>query len=83
MKSSSKSTKDKNPKYVDQLLHEIEDSKLTYKGNRLLKQYLENESLSVRESITAKCASCMNYYMDGRQSCELPECPLYPYSPYH
>lgn len=48
---------------------------------RLLK-HLSGTRLTQREAILAKCCDCMGYYYDGKASCEMPMCPLYPYMPY-
>lgn len=52
------------------------------KGVNELKKYQNGSKLSLKESVIAKCAECMNFYMDGRIDCGIKECPLYPWMPY-
>jgi hypothetical protein len=37
---------------------------------------------SLKFAILAKCAECMYDYADGRFSCEMPDCSLFPWMPY-
>ena len=53
------------------------------KGNNLIKIYLDGGILTIMESIHAKCADCMGYYVDGRVDCKVPTCPLYPFMFYN
>jgi hypothetical protein len=52
------------------------------KGKTKLLKYLSGDVLTRGDSIIAKCAECMGYYIDGRYDCEIPLCPLYHYMPY-
>ena len=52
------------------------------RGVRELKKYLLGERLTQRQAIIAKCSDCMVGYADGKNDCQIPECPLYPYQPY-
>jgi hypothetical protein len=52
-------------------------------GSSDLKHYWAGKHLSPINAIHAKCADCLANYADGRVSCELPLCPLYPYMPYN
>jgi hypothetical protein len=53
------------------------------KGRDLYVKYImENARLSFKQAITAQCAHCMGWYVDGRHDCECPDCPLYPFMPY-
>ena len=52
------------------------------RGNTLLNKYRSGKKLKFKDSIIAKCADCMNYYADGRYSCSIPGCPLFPFMPY-
>jgi hypothetical protein len=52
------------------------------KGSAYLKQHIAGKQLTPRQAILAKCAECMTDYVDGRVSCDLPSCPLFPYQPY-
>jgi hypothetical protein len=52
------------------------------RGNKEFKSHQMGGRLTKRQAILAKCADCMGNYVDGRIDCEMPECPLYPFSPY-
>ena len=55
----------------------------TAQGKNEYLEYLESEKkLSPARAIKANCYQCMNGYMDGKDDCEIPNCPLYPYMPY-
>lgn len=45
-------------------------------------RYLKGERLTQRQAILAQCCSCLAGFIDGRYSCEQPDCPLFPYMPY-
>ena len=51
-------------------------------GKNQLKRHQRGERLTQRQMIIAKCADCCGYYIDGRFSCEMPDCPLFPHMPY-
>lgn len=55
---------------------------LTSSGKSYYLQYLNNEPLTTRQAILAKCAECCAGYHDGRDDCKMPDCPLYPFMPY-
>ena len=52
-------------------------------GSTDLKRHLAGQDLTAMQAIKAKCADCTGNYADGRISCELPECPLFPFHPYN
>jgi hypothetical protein len=52
-------------------------------GSSLLSDHRAGEDLSPGQAIKAKCADCMGNYADGRVSCEMPGCPLWPFHPYN
>ena len=51
-------------------------------GRSHLIKYLKGVRLTQRQAILAYCCACMGYFIDGRNDCKMPECPLYPYMPY-
>lgn len=55
---------------------------MSYNGIAFLRRHTHGKSLTATEAILAKCASCMNDYVDGRRDCETTDCPLYPWMPY-
>ncbi len=52
------------------------------KGVKELNRYQMGDKLTNRQAIIAKCADCMCLYVDGKEDCQMPDCPLYPVSPY-
>lgn len=52
-------------------------------GSSDLARHLKGETLTIGQAVRAKCADCMGNYADGRQSCEMPECPLFPFHRYN
>jgi hypothetical protein len=56
---------------------------VTGAGSTDLKRHLAGKDLTPLQAIKAKCADCTANYTDGRVSCELKECPLFPYHPYN
>ncbi len=52
-------------------------------GSTDLKRHMAGMDLTAMQAIRAKCADCTANYADGRISCELKECPLFPYMPYN
>lgn len=55
---------------------------MSSKGETLLEKHLSGRRLTRNQAILAKCADCMNCYVDGRQDCKATRCPLYPFAPY-
>jgi len=53
------------------------------KGSREWEKYRNGEELTKSQSIKAMCASCCADYIDGRESCEIEACPLFPFHPYN
>ena len=65
-----------------EILIKYAEDRLDIKGNKLLVKYYKGGELTFKEALIAKCAECMNNYIDGRADCEMETCPLYPYMPY-
>jgi hypothetical protein len=57
-------------------------NEMTGKGSNYLKAYAEGKKLTSSQAIQAKCADCMADYIDGRDDCNTPLCPLYDRMPY-
>jgi hypothetical protein len=51
-------------------------------GRRLYLKNMNNEKITIKQRVIAKCFECSNGYIDGRVSCEIKDCPLFPYMPY-
>ena len=56
---------------------------MTGAGSTDLTRHLAGKDLTDLQAIRAKCADCTGNYADGRISCELKECPLFPFHPYN
>jgi hypothetical protein len=54
----------------------------TSPGKKFLIRHLEGHRLPALEAIEAKCCECMNGYSDGKTSCRIPDCPLFPWMPF-
>ena len=55
----------------------------TAQGKNEYLEYLEStKKLSPARAIKAHCYQCMNLYLDGKNDCEITDCPLYPFMPY-
>jgi len=55
----------------------------TAKGKNEYLNYMEyGTRLSPKQAILANCYQCLGFYMDGKNDCEIPDCPLYPFMPY-
>jgi hypothetical protein len=50
--------------------------------NTCFELYKSGKKLSFKQQCLAKCADCMNRFLDGREDCLIPTCPLYPSMPY-
>ena len=52
-------------------------------GNKYLKMFMENKPINLKQACLAKCAECMNGFIDGKNDCGMNGiCPLYPFMPY-
>jgi hypothetical protein len=67
---------------IERQREQIEKHGLRAQGRSELLKHLDNETISMKEAILAKCYDCTGYYSDGRMDCKLPACSLYPYMPY-
>ena len=63
-------------KYPDRY-ENVEKYGISAKGRRELLKHLDGGKLSFNGAIIAKCYECMGYYVDGKQDCLIPTCPLY------
>jgi len=55
---------------------------MTGKGTTFRLKHLQGKRLTPAQAIMAKCSDCMADYVDGREDCAIPTCPLYPWMPY-
>ena len=62
-------------------ISDIEQSVVS-KGRLELLRHMAGERLTQREMILAKCFECNCGYLDGKRTCSMPTCPLYPLMPY-
>lgn len=69
----------------DRMISKIEDIEkygLKAKGKGELLKFLNGTRLNSSQTVLAKCYDCMCYYSDGKNDCEVPECPNYAKMPY-
>ena len=64
------------------LLEQIERDGVLAKGKAGLMTYLGGGTISLRQSVYAKCYDCMSNFIDGKVDCNVPTCPLYPFMAY-
>jgi len=55
----------------------------TAKGQKELLKHLSGARLTFKQAIYARCYDCMGYFLDGKQDCRVPACPLYPLMAYN
>ncbi len=55
---------------------------ISAKGSSALIKHLQGKRLTASQINLAKCYDCMGGYTDGRYSCLIPKCPVYPAMPY-
>jgi hypothetical protein len=67
---------------AEQRIKEIKKYGLMGVGRREALKHLDDQRLTYRGAIVAKCYECMVYYADGKVDCNIPTCPLYQYMPY-
>ena len=51
-------------------------------GGKELNKHIDGGKLTLKQMIRAKCYECCGNYVDGKDDCILPDCPLYPMMPY-
>ncbi len=52
-------------------------------GNKYLRMFMEGKKITMKQAVLAKCAECMNGFIDGKTDCAMDgTCPLYTYMPY-
>lgn len=58
------------------------DDCIQARGKGELQKHLAGKKIIRSQATLAFCFDCMGGYSDGKQSCEIPKCPLYPWMPY-
>lgn len=66
----------------EKLIDEIERHGKTARGKKELIKHLEGGRLTLKQAVNAHCYSCMGYYGDGKQDCNMSRCPLHPFNAY-
>ena len=51
-------------------------------GRKELTSHLKGLRLTPRRAVSAMCYDCMGGFTDGKHSCQIPDCPLFPFMPY-
>lgn len=64
------------------ILETVTSVKKESPGRKHLIRHLKGERLTLKQAVIANCFGCMGYYVDGRNDCGMPECPLYGWMPY-
>jgi hypothetical protein len=67
---------------TERILKQIELFGKLGQGKRELISHLNGNRLTTRQMVLAKCYECSGYLADGREDCEMPDCPLHPLMPY-
>jgi len=52
------------------------------RGSQEFNKYIDGKKLTSKQMILAKCFECCGNYADGKEDCQITECPLYPLMPY-
>jgi len=65
-----------------ELLKEIEKMPQSA-GKTYMTKYLKGAKLTTSQAIKAHCFCCEGYHLDGKVSCELKDCALFPFMPYN
>ena len=60
----------------------ITDYGVTAQGKNELNKHYMGKKLTYRQRCLANCYDCMGGYTDGKYSCEITDCPIYPVMPY-
>jgi len=63
-------------------LLEIREHGVSAQGRKEYIKHLQENPITLKEGVLAKCYDCMGYYVDGKVDCEMPDCPLYDWMPY-
>ena len=67
--------------HAEQRLNVLETAPQS-RGKSFMRKHLLGSVLPKYQALTAKCCDCMGDYIDGRVSCGVPLCPLFPHMPY-
>jgi hypothetical protein len=67
----------------EKIISDIEKHGKTARGKKELLKHLEGGRLTLRQAVNAHCYSCMGYYGDGKQDCNMSKCSLHPFMAYN
>lgn len=67
---------------IETMMAEIVTHGIRAKGKKEMIDYLKGKRLTRSRAILANCYDCMGGYTDGKYSCRMHYCPLYPWMPY-
>jgi len=65
------------------LISEIKKHGKTARGRQELLKHLDGGRLTLKQAVLAHCYSCLGYYADGKQDCNMSRCPLQPFMAYN
>ena len=52
-------------------------------GKKEYVAHLQGKRITFKGAVLARCYECNGYYADGKEDCDVPTCPIYPYMPYN
>jgi hypothetical protein len=67
---------------IQELIDQVNEIGKKFQGRKELLKHYMGKPLTQREAIKANCYSCMGYYDNGAEDCEIHMCPLHPFAPY-
>jgi hypothetical protein len=65
------------------LISDIEKHGKTARGKKELIKHLDGGRLTLKQAVNAHCYSCLGYYADGKQDCNMSKCTLHPFMAYN
>ena len=72
-------------KHLDLLLImgiKVTEFGITARGRSELCRHYQGQKLTYKQRCLAMCYDCMGGYTNGKVSCEIKDCPLYPVMPF-
>lgn len=66
----------------EQTLKQVEELGKAFQGKQELMKHLRGGRLTMKQAIKANCYECCGLGDNGIDDCEIPTCPLYPFSQY-
>lgn len=67
----------------EKIISDIKRHGKTARGRQELLKYLDGGRLTLKQAVLAHCYSCLGYYADGKQDCNMSKCSLHPFMAYN